>query len=238
MRDTIILFDVDNTLLYSGGAGSLAMRRAFEELYGIEDGFRRVEFSGRTDWAILRAAMREHSVARDGDDGFRQEMTRFQETYYRLLEGTLHEVTSGRTMPGVAELLAALSERDGARLPDGQVRQGLATGNFRTAAFMKLRHFELDGHLVEGGFGDDAEDRGELVGVAIERLADGSKPDAASIWVVGDTPLDVAAARANGVRALGVATGSSSIEELRDAGADVAVEDLSDTESVLATLLG
>lgn len=227
----IILFDVDNTLLYSGGAGGLAMRRAFHELYGIEDGFRRVEFSGRTDWAILRAAMREHNIARDGDDGFRQEMTRFQETYYRLLKGTLHEVTSGRTMPGVAELLAALSERDG-------VRQGLATGNFRIAAFMKLRHFELDGHLAEGGFGEDAEDRGEMVGVAIERLADDSKPDAASIWVVGDTPLDVAAARSNGVRALGVATGSSSVEELRDAGADVAVADLSGTESVLATLLG
>ena len=231
MRDTIVLFDVDNTLLYSGGAGSLAMRRAFHELYGIEDGFRRVEYSGRTDWAILRAAMREHNIARDGDDGFRQEMTRFQETYYRLLEGTLHEVTSGRTMPGVAELLAALSERDG-------VRQGLATGNFRIAAFMKLRHFELDGHLAEGGFGEDAEERGEMVGVAIERLADGSKPDAASIWVVGDTPLDVAAARSNGVRALSVATGSSSVEELRDAGADVAVADLSGTESVLATLLG
>ena len=227
----IILFDVDNTLLYSGGAGSLAMRRAFHELYGIEDAFRRVEYSGRTDWAILRAAMREHNIARDGDDGFRQEMTRFQETYYRLLEGTLHEVTSGRTMPGVAELLAALSERDG-------VRQGLATGNFRTAAFMKLRHFELDGHLAEGGFGEDAEERGEMVGVAIERLADGAKQDAASIWVVGDTPLDVAAARSNGVRALGVATGSSSVEELRDAGADVAVVDLSNTESVLATLLG
>ncbi|MCH8993654.1 MAG: haloacid dehalogenase-like hydrolase [Chloroflexi bacterium] len=231
MRDTIVLFDVDNTLLYSGGAGSLAMRRAFHELYGIEDGFRHVEYSGRTDWAILHAAMREHNIARDGDDGFRQEMTRFQETYYRLLEGTLHEVTSGRTMPGVAELLAALSERDG-------VRQGLATGNFRIAAFMKLRHFELDGHLAEGGFGEDAEERGEMVGVAIERLADGSKPDAASIWVVGDTPLDVAAARSNGVRALSVATGSSSVEELRDAGADVAVADLSGTESVLATLLG
>ncbi len=230
----IVLFDIDNTLLYSGGAGSLAMRRAFEELYGIEDGFRRVEFTGRTDWAILRAAMREHDVARDGDDGFRQEMTRFQETYYRLLKGTLHEVTSGRTMPGVAELLAALSER----AERNGVRQGLATGNFRTAAFMKLRHFELDGHLAEGGFGDDAEDRGEMVGVAIERLADGSKPDAASIWVVGDTPLDVAAARANGVRALSVATGSSSVEELRDAGADAAVADLSNTESVLATLLG
>ena len=221
-----ILFDIDGTLLYSGGAGSLTMRRAFHELYGIEDGFRRVEFSGRTDWAILRDAMREHAVLRNGA-GFEGEMTRFQETYYRLLEGTLHEVEGGLALPGVSELLAALSARDGARI-------GLATGNFRTAAFMKLRHFGLDGLLAEGGFGDDAEDRGELVGVAIERVADGAP---GPVWVVGDTPLDIGAAHANEARALAVATGTNSIEQLRAAGADLALEDLSDTEAVVAALV-
>ncbi len=222
-----ILFDVDGTLLYSGGAGSLAMRRAFHELYGAEDGFRRVEFSGRTDWAILRDAMRQHEVLQNGT-GFDGEMARFQETYYRLLEGTLQEVEGGLALPGVSELLAALSARDGARI-------GLATGNFRTAAFMKLRHFGLDGHLAEGGFGDDAEDRGELVGLAIERVAGGASAE--PVWVVGDTPLDIDAAHANGARALGVATGPCSVEELREAGADLALEDLSDTEAVVAALV-
>lgn len=228
--ESIILFDVDNTLLYSGGAGSLAMRRAFHHLYGIEDGFRRVEFSGRTDWAILREAMRSHDLL-DGqpEAAFRKEMARFQETYYRLLPGTLREAEGGRALPGVAGLLAALSARDGLRL-------GLATGNFRRAAFMKLRYFGLDGHLSQGGFGDDAEDRGELVGVAIERLAGGAPVDSRSVWVIGDTPLDVAAARANDARALAVATGPSSVEELRSAGADVALEDLSDTDAVLSVL--
>ena len=228
---SIILFDVDNTLLYSGGAGSVAMREAFQELYGIEDGFRRVEFSGRTDWSILRQAMRIHDLL-DGRDepAFRDEMARFLETYYRLLPGTLRDAEGGRVMPGVPELLATLSRRSG-------VRQGLATGNFRGAAVMKLRHFGLGDRLREGGFGDDAEDRGELVGVAIKRLAAGEDVDPASVWVIGDTPLDISAARANGVRALAVATGSSSVAELEAAGADVTLADLSDTGGVLAAII-
>ncbi len=226
----IILFDVDQTLLHSGGAGSLAMRRAFHQLYGIEDGFRRVEFSGRTDWGILRDAMQQHGLGGSAED-FREEMGRFQETYYRLLEPALREVESGRVMPGVGELLEALAGREG-------VRMGLGTGNFRQAAFLKLRHFGLDGYLTEGGFGDDAEDRGELIGIAIERMGGGEWVDSRSIWVIGDTPLDVAAAQANGARSLGVATGRDSVDELRAAGADVALADLSETQAVLAALLG
>lgn len=224
----IVLFDVDQTLLYSGGAGSLAMRRAFHQLYGVEDGFRRVEFSGRTDWAILRAALEQHELL-DGDaQAFPRELARFQEAYYPLLERTLHEVEGGRTMPGVPELLAALSERDG-------VRRGLATGNFRRAAFMKLRHFRLDTYLTDGGFGDDAEDRARVVDIAIERVADGAKAD--SVWVIGDTPLDIDAAHANGALALAVATGPCSVAELNAAGADLALEDLSDTRAVLRALV-
>lgn len=227
-----ILFDIDNTLLYSGGAGSLAMRRAFHQLYGVEDGFRRVEFSGRTDWSIYRQAMEQHSFLDGrGEPEFRQEMRRFQETYYALLEPALREVDGGRTMPGVPELLAALSDRS-------DVRLGLATGNFREAAFQKLRYFGLDGQLIEGGFGDDAEDRGELVGIAIDRVIGGTIDDPARVWVIGDTPLDIRAAHANGVRALGVATGPCSVEELQSEGADLALEDLSDTEAVLTALLG
>ena len=227
----IILFDVDMTLLYSGGAGSLAMGRAFHQLYGIEDGFRRVEFSGRTDWGILRNAMQQHGLGPSAEEGFREEMRRFQETYLRLLEPALREVESGRVMPGVAELLEALAGREGVCL-------GLGTGNFRPAAFLKLRHFGLDGYLSEGGFGDDAEDRGELIGIAIARVGGGERGDSRSTWVIGDTPLDIAAAQANGARSLGVATGRDSVDELLAAGADVALADLSETQAVLAALLG
>jgi phosphoglycolate phosphatase-like HAD superfamily hydrolase len=222
----LILWDVDQTLLYTGGAGGLAMRRAFEELYGIADGFARVEYSGRTDWSILKTAMEQHGLL-NGGDSFEQEMPRFQELYYSLLTKTLVEI-QGRVMPGVPELLAALAERE--------VSQGLATGNFRKAAFMKLDYFGLDGYLSEGGFGDDAEVRAGLVAVAIERMSNGSKPG--TVWVIGDTPLDIQAAHANGALALGVATGQRSVAELRADGADVALEDLSDTVAALAALLG
>jgi phosphoglycolate phosphatase-like HAD superfamily hydrolase len=223
----LILWDVDQTLLYSGGAGSLAMRRAFERLYGVEDGFRRVEFSGRTDWAILKAALEQHGLIDPGAP-FDDELRRFQETYYGLLPQTLRESEGGRVMPGVPELLSAISDRD--------ARQGLATGNFRRAAFMKLDHFGLEGFLSDGGFGDDAEVRADLVAVAIERLSNGGRPE--TVWVIGDTPLDIEAAHANGALALGVATGQRSVDELRADGADLALEDLSDTAAVVAALLG
>jgi phosphoglycolate phosphatase len=222
----IILFDIDMTLLYSGGAGSLSMRRAFHQLYGIEDGFKRVEFSGRTDWSILRQALAHHDLL-DGDEAFARELARFQETYYSILEPTLREIEGGRTLPGVPELLAAVSQRTDAR-------RGLATGNFRRAAHMKLRHFGLDSYLSEGGFGDDAEDRARVVGIAIERVANGAQPDV--VWVIGDTALDIDAAHANGALALAVATGPLSVEELRASGADAAMQDLSDTEAVLRLL--
>ena len=229
MSTCIILFDIDQTLLYSGGAGSLAMRRAFLQLYGIEDGFSQVESSGRTDWAILREGMRQHGLL-NGKDHFRREMERFQATYHRLLEPTLYDVKGGHALPGVPKLLNALSERD-------DVRIGLATGNFRHAAFIKLRHFGLDGYLSEGGFGDDAEDRNHVIRVAIKRLANGNRINRDAVWVIGDTPLDVEAARVNRVRSLGVATGSSSTRGLRAAGADLVMVDLSRTEAVLEALL-
>jgi phosphoglycolate phosphatase-like HAD superfamily hydrolase len=229
----IILFDVDNTLLYTGGAGSLAMRRAFERLYGIEDGFRRVEFSGRTDWAILLDALRAHELL-DGDSGderMRAEIERFLEHYYELLPVALAE-TEGRVMPGVPELINALVAEG------GDARMGLATGNFREAAFMKLRHYALRDHLHEGGFGDDAEDRGEVVAAAITRVAGGEEVNVREVFVVGDTQLDVAAALANGAQPVGVATGTTSLDDLRSAGAELLFEDLSDTERVLRALLG
>jgi phosphoglycolate phosphatase-like HAD superfamily hydrolase len=229
----ILLFDIDMTLLYSGGAGSLSMKRAFQQVYGVEDAFKRVEFSGRTDWWILRQALDQHGilngdVAPERDGAFARELARFQEAYFSILGPTLREVESGRTLPGVPELLAALRERTDAL-------RGLATGNFRRAAMMKLRHFGLGEYLTEGGFGDDAEERARVVGVAIERVAAGASAEA--VWVIGDTPLDIEAAHANGALALAVATGPMSVEELRAAGADEAVADLSDTEAVLRILL-
>ncbi|MBI1886122.1 MAG: HAD family hydrolase [Chloroflexi bacterium] len=219
----VLLFDIDNTLLWSGGAGGKAMRQAFNELFGIDDGFARVEFSGRTDTAIVREAFRLHGI--DGDH--HELLVRFSGRYHQLLPESLR-TTKGRLMPGIPDLLAALQRRD-------DVTLGIATGNFRRGAQLKLRHYGLDGYFGDGGFGDDHEDRDVLVRMAIERVAGGA--DRAEVMVIGDTPLDVASARANEAQPVAVATGKHGVEELEAAGADIVFPDFSDWSSAVATLL-
>ncbi len=220
----LLLFDVDNTLLWSGGAGGKAMGLAFRDLFGIEDGFKRVEFSGRTDRYILTAALRQHGI--DGD--FDEHQVRFLERYYTHLPQMLRE-REGKLMPGFPALLDDLSGR-----PD--VRLGLATGNFSRAAQMKLAHYGIDGYFSGGGFGEESEDRAVIVRRAVERLGKGLPRAEAA--VIGDTPHDISSAKANGAIAVGVATGTNSAEELRESGADVVFEDFSDWRSAVATLAG
>ncbi len=235
-----LLFDVDQTLLYTGGAGGLAMARAFHQLYGIDDAFQAIEGSGRTDWNILKRGLELHDLL-DGTP-IEELLPSFIDVYLEHLPATLRDTPGGHIKPGVPELLDALAEHD-------DVRLGLATGNFKRACLLKLAFFKLDAHLHDGGFGEDAEDRGEMVAKAIERIASVSTASApghgdntngsvpSQVWVIGDTPRDVEAARANGARSLAVATGTSSVDDLLSAGADVALEDLSDTTAVLSVLI-
>jgi phosphoglycolate phosphatase-like HAD superfamily hydrolase len=220
----LLLFDVDNTLLWSGGAGSRAMAFAFGELFGVEDGFRDIEFSGRTDRWILASALRHHGV--DGDYASHEAM--FLERYYAHLPQTLNDLP-GKLMPGFPELLEAL-----AGSPD--VRLGLATGNFSGGARLKLAHYGIDTYFAGGGFGEESEDRTEVVRVAVERLGEGL-PGAEAV-VVGDTPHDISAALANGALAVGVATGSHAADQLRESGADLVFEDFSDWRQAAASLTG
>ena len=224
---TIVLWDIDNTLLYTGGAGSLGMARAFRDLYGVDDAFRSVEFSGRTDTAIFTDAALAHGIAADA---IPVELPRFIDAYVDHLRATLVETAGGRVMPGVVELLNVLSQRD-------DVRLGLGTGNFRRGGELKVRHYALDRYFqpLEGGFGEDSEDRAVVIACGIDRLRGRDDSDA-RIVVIGDTPHDVTAARANGAYALGVATGRDSVEELLLAGADAALADLSDCERVVGLI--
>ncbi|MCH7836337.1 MAG: HAD family hydrolase [Chloroflexi bacterium] len=220
----LLLFDVDNTLLWSGGAGGKAMGLAFHDLFGIDDGFKRVEFSGRTDRYILAEALRQHRI--DGD--YEEHQARFRERYYAHLPKMLHE-RQGRLMPGFPALLDVLSRQPGVRI-------GLATGNFSQGAQLKLAHYGIDGYFSGGGFGEESEDRAVIVRRAVERLGKGL-PRAEAV-VIGDTPHDISSAKANGAIAVGVATGTNSVEELRESGADVVFEDFSDWQPAAATLIG
>ena len=221
----LVLWDIDNTLLYTGGAGSIGMRRAFHELYGVDDAFSKVEFSGRTDCAIFRDAARAHGIAPETLD---HEQARFLDAYVPFLQAALAE-TRGALMPGVANLLAALEGHSG-------VTQALGTGNFKRGGEVKLAHFGIDHYFpgMPGGFGEEHEDRSVVIGAAIARLVDGT---GARIVVIGDTPHDVTAARANGAFAFGVATGRDSEERLRAAGAEATMPDLRDVDRALALIL-
>ncbi len=218
----LLLFDVDNTLLWSGGAGSMAMGLAFHDLFGVQDGFKRVEFSGRTDRYILSEALRLHGI--DGD--YEAHQARFLERYYTHLPQALRE-RQGKLMPGFPALLDGLAGRP-------EVRLGLATGNFSRAAQLKLAHYGIDGYFSGGGFGEESEDRAVIVRRAIERLGEGL-PSVEAV-VIGDTPHDISSAKANGAIAVGVATGSNPVDELRELGADLVFEDFADWREAAARL--
>jgi phosphoglycolate phosphatase-like HAD superfamily hydrolase len=217
----LYLFDIDGTLIASGGAGSGAMRSAFAALWRREDGFKGVEFSGRTDRAILRDALTGCGL----DNGaFDEDLRRFKRAYFRRLAATLHE-SAGRVLPGVPELLDHLRRDDRATL-------ALGTGNFRFSAGMKLRHYGIDAPFRSGGFGDRTEDRATLIAQAI-RSANRDAGRHPTVIVIGDTVHDVTAAKANGAVAVAVCTGNWSEDHLSAAGADIVLPTLESAAKAL-----
>lgn len=228
--ERVLLFDIDQTLLYTGGAGGMAMNLAFQELFGVNDGFARVEFSGRTDRYILQEGLACHGI----DGGYEQHLQSFILRYYQVLPQTLRQ-RPGFLMPGLPELLQALAAEPG-------VRMGLATGNFSRAARIKLDYYGLseyfrqgDEGALAGGFGEESADRSEVVRQAVSRTAKGAR--LGDVLVIGDTPHDVRAALDNRVVAVGVATGNYSVDELEAAGAHLVFPDFADWQAAVKKLL-
>jgi phosphoglycolate phosphatase len=223
----VVLFDVDGTLILSGGAGSRAMNEAFEEVFQVPGAFAGIPMYGRTDRWLLEEAMARHGLA--AEDGL---VERFRDRYFARLLEKISEPGSGKgPMPGVRELLDALSSR-------GDVFLGLLTGNYERSARIKLEHFDLWRYFRCGAFGDEARDRHALFRQAMARAAACGAPPipAAKVLVVGDTVLDVACAAAAGARSVAVATGPSDADTLRRSGADIVFQDLRDTAAFLALL--
>jgi phosphoglycolate phosphatase len=221
----LLLFDVDATLILTGGAGARAMTQAFEELFGVSAAFAGIPMAGRTDPAIFVDAL--HRVGRRLEPGA---LERFRETYCRRLRVEIDKPAPGKVlMPGIRPLLDALSQRT-------DVFVALLTGNFAEGARIKLEHFDLWRYFACGAFGDDHAERAALVPIARTRAGGQGAGQVCDdrVFVVGDTPLDVACALASGVRAVAVATGSYDMDALAASGAHVVFPDLSDTASVLA----
>lgn len=205
-----VLWDIDGTLLVTGGAGAVAWQRAFEEQWGIEANIEEHTQAGMTDPEIAAIVFRE-VIGREGSD---EERASAIAGYLSHLEDAVTESSGYRVMPGIEAALARLAEQG--------VLQGIVTGNIEAAAHIKLARGNLNRFFQFGGYGSDSSDRTEVTKKALERGEGvlGSSLDRAAAISVGDTPRDVAAGHGAGIRVVGVATGSYSVEEQRQAGAD------------------
>jgi phosphoglycolate phosphatase-like HAD superfamily hydrolase len=203
----LVLFDIDGTLILSGGAGLKALRRVFQELYGLENATDGIEFHGRTDPRILRSIARE-GLGRELEPA---ELERVVSHYLGVLDEALPATDAYRVLPGARETVADLAART-------DVALGLATGNLEPAAYAKLRRGGLDGFFRFGGFGSDSEDRDELTRLAVARGRALGAAEAGAV-LIGDTVRDVRSALAAGVDCLAVATGNASEAVLEAAGA-------------------
>lgn len=225
----LILFDIDGTLLLSGRAGLRAMTRAFRDTFGITDAFKGESFGGRTDSYLVAKALKMAGLPDTIENHHR-----LRDAYLPLLAEEIQHPGDGHKglMPGARELLEALEHHDHLHL-------ALLTGNYREAAEIKLQHFELWDFFEWGAFSDDHHDRNALVPIARTRAETYDIPAEAiqRVVVIGDTPHDIECARVAGARSIAVATGGYSLEQLKQAGADEVLADLSDTEAVVSLLL-
>lgn len=215
---TVLLFDIDGTLIDSGGAGRRAMVHAFETTHGRPDATTGFSFAGMTDQGILRRALSAIGV-----EVTPEAMDTILAAYLLQLEIELARSEHYRVLPGVASLVASLVELDG-------IAVGLGTGNVRDGAYAKLRRGDIHHHFEFGGFGCDAEDRTELLRAGAVRGAGqlGVPLEACRVVVIGDTPKDVAAAIGIGAACLGVGTGGSTPADLVALGAVWGFETLDD----------
>ncbi len=212
----LVLFDIDGTLIRTGGAGVRAFERAAATQFNRPNGTSHLKFSGRTDLSLVREFFAVHQI-----DPSPENFQRFFDHYVFMLE---HHLQSSRCVlcEGVMEFLDELSQ-----LPD-RPSLGLLTGNIRLGAEIKLRHFELWDEFETGAFGDDHEDRNQLAAIALQRGVQLRKEPLCGdeVLVIGDTPLDIACGRAIGAKVLAVATGGATLDVLRSHQPDWAVTDL------------
>jgi phosphoglycolate phosphatase-like HAD superfamily hydrolase len=209
-----VLFDIDGTLLVTGGAGGVAWQRGFEELHGVDADISEHTDAGMTDPEIVKIVFREVI----GREGSQAERSKAIAAYLKHLPAAVAESDGYRVMPGIEELLD--------RLIDDGVLLGLVTGNVEAAAHIKLARGRLNRFFSFGGYGSDSADRTEVTKAALQRgelVSGGTLSDGACI-AVGDTPRDIKAGHGAGIKVVGVATGSYTVDQLKQASADWALE--------------
>lgn len=220
----LVLFDIDGTMINTGGAALRAVNSVFLTLYGVPDAIDGIRAAGRTDPAILMDIFRKH-LGRDYEP---PEAARVFGLYIEQLTAQIDAAGGYLVLPGIPELLRELAARSGLAL-------GIATGNIERGARVKMGPSGLMGFFGFGGYGSDSEDRDVVVAMAIERgralMPAGETLE--EVFVIGDTHLDILSARASGARTVAVATGIETAAELEAHGPDHLFEDFSLTDSVL-----
>jgi phosphoglycolate phosphatase len=221
----LLLFDIDGTLIHSGGAGVHALKSAFKERFGIDDDLRNIEIAGMTDSGIVVSILNKHKIPASNEN-----MSAFLDSYVHFLSLELPR-RKGTLLPGVLELLERLKSRRHLVL-------ALLTGNVSRGAQLKLEHYGVWHFFEFGAFADDHRDRNRLGSFARARAKEkhGREFSASAIDVIGDTPRDIACGRALGARTVAVATGTWSRDELSKYDPDFLIDDLSDVETVIHTL--
>lgn len=221
--DFVVLFDIDGTLIDSGGAGGRALVRAAREHFG-NDQIDRVPFHGRTDRGIMSEMLQNAGI-----EASTQNLQHLSQRYFSILPDELKS-QAGCVLPGVVELLDVLSQQPRCHL-------GLLTGNMQTSARLKLEHYGLWDYFQFGIYGHEASERRHLSQPAWETIQQRTDPRPENVSVIGDTTMDVELALTMRVRCLAVCTGGCDADDLLSAGAHWVIHDLSDTQQISQWLL-
>lgn len=223
----LVLFDIDGTLVHTGGAGVKAFAKVFETEFKATEGFERMKFAGRTDRGLVREFFDMHVIPASEEN-----FQRFTDQYVFWLDHIL-QTSKTELCPGVLEML------DGLEALQSKPLIGLLTGNIRLGAEIKLRHFGIWEWFEVGGFADEHEERDCIASVARERgcrlLKEPLTPE--QVVVVGDTPLDIRCGRSIGAKVLAVSTGGATLDQLKQHNPDWLVHDLREitAEQVVGT---
>ncbi len=221
----LLLFDIDGTLIHSGGAGVQALKSAFKERFGVNDDLRGIEIAGMTDSGIVVSILNRHKIPATNEN-----VSAFLDSYVHFLSLELPR-RKGKLLPGVLKLLERLKSRP-------HVVLALLTGNVSRGARLKLGHYGVWHFFEFGAFADDHHDRNQLGRFARARAKEkhGREFAAAEIDVIGDTPRDIACGKVLGARTVAVATGRWSRDELEKYQPDFLIDDLSDVATIIDTL--
>ncbi|MCA9022696.1 MAG: HAD hydrolase-like protein [Planctomycetaceae bacterium] len=219
----VCLFDIDGTLIDTGGAGQRSILHMLEEVFQVSAPVEGIPTAGRTDHSIMVDLFEYFNIANTSEN-----RRRFEQGYLDLLAGKLQE-HKGRVLPGIREILESLSRQP-------HVDLGLLTGNFEQGAKQKLEHYELNQYFDFGAYGDHHADRDDVAHEALRQIRERHASDIlerTSVWVLGDTPNDITCARAIGANVIAVATGVYSLEALRECEPDYLFEHFEDVQAVL-----